>query len=687
MKYLIRLFALILIFSLASHTTESYIRSPTSAGVPLYWNLNDPFNPNEVSGGRIVYSLNPAGSDDLPFSQVEQAIGASFQAWEDVPTSAVAFTRGPNTTSTTTGNDNVLQFFWLENSTTTGDGLNIAGALAISRLTTLTSGPRNGEIIDASLVFNGNQFQWAVDGRGGAVDVAEVATHEIGHIIGISHSPIGGATMFPRSGIGRIRGRSLESDDGIAVSVIYPASGFASSTGVIRGRVVDNSGAAIFGAHVAAVDVNGVVIAGAISQPDGGYSIQGLPPGNYIVYAEPLDPVSNGYFSRSDLTQFYNNVNGDFQTSADRSVSVGAGGIATMDIPVARGNPPFEAYFVFDAPNNGFLNVGTSAAQGQSNVTIGVAGPGLPQSGSPLSVTGSGVAILRTYFRTTNSGLPAVLADINVSANAPAGSRNIVISSGSQRTIVTGGLEIIGGSGGPTTVSTVNAARFTGNVAAESIAAAFGASLATTSASATSNPLPTTLGGTQVRLRDSSGNERLAPLFFVSPSQINYQIAPGILIGNTSITITSGSGAISTGSMLVEPVAPGLFAANSNGQGVAAAVALRIRNGLQTFEPVFRFDSGQNQFVPVQVDLGPAGDQVFLVLFCTGVRFRSSLSAVGFNVGGIGGTPTFAGAQGNLVGVDQVNVPLSRNLIGHGLVNVFLTVDGRMSNTVTANIR
>jgi uncharacterized protein (TIGR03437 family) len=686
MKYLIRFFVLILIFSFAIHTTESYIRSPTSAGVPLYWNLNDPFNPNEVSGGRIIYSLNPAGSDDLPFSQVEQAIAASFQAWEDVPTSAIAFTRGPNTTSTTTGNDNVLQFFWLENSTTTGDGLNIAGALAISRLTTLTSGPRNGEIIDASLVFNGNQFQWSVDGRGGAVDVAEVATHEIGHIIGISHSPIGGATMFPRTGIGRIRGRSLESDDRIAASVVYPASGFASSTGTVRGRVVDNSGNAIFGAHVAAVDVNGVVIAGAISQPDGGYSIQGLPPGNYTIYAEPLD-LNGAYFSRSDLTQFYNNINSDFQTSADWSVAVGAGGSATMDIPVARGNPPFDANFVFDAPNNGFLNVGTSAAQGQNNLTIGVAGPGLPQSGSPLSVTGPGITILRTYFRTTNSGLPAVLADINVSANAPAGSRNIVISSGSQRTIVTGGLEIVGGSGGPATVSTVNAARFTGNVAAESIAAAFGGSLATTSASATSNPLPTTLGGTQVRLRDSSGNERLAPLFFVSPSQINYQIAPGILIGNTSVTITSGSGAVSTGAMLVEPVAPGLFAANANGQGVAAAVALRIRNGVQTFEPVFRFDAGQNQAVPVPIDLGPAGDQVFLVLFCTGVRFRSSLSAVGFNVGGIGGTPTFAGAQGNLVGVDQVNVPLSRNLIGRGLVNVSLTVNGILSNTVTANIR
>jgi len=685
MKYLIRFFVLILIFSFASHPTESYIRTPTSAGVPLFWNLSNPSNPSEVSGGRIIYSLNPAGSDDLDFSQVEQAIAASFQTWEDVPTSAVAFTRGPDSTSTTTSNDNVLQLFWLEDSTTTSDGLNVAGVLAVTQLTFITSGASNGEIIDAAIMYNGNQIQWAVDGRDTAADVAEVTTHELGHLIGINHSPIGGATMFPRTAIGRIKGRTLDSDDQIAASVIYPADGFVSSTGVIRGRVVDNNGAVIFGAHVAAVNANGVVVAGAISQPDGGYSIQGLPPDNYTVYAEPLDPVSNGYFSRSNLPQFYSNINVDFQTSADLSVAASPGGTTTADISVVRGNPPFDGYYVFDEPLNGFLNVGTAAAQGQINVTIGVAGPGLPQSGSPLSVTGPGISILRTYFGTSNDGSPAVLADIDVSADAPPGSRNIVISNGSQRTIVTGGLDILSTSD-LATVSSVNAAGFTSNVAAESIVTAFGSNLATTTAIATLSPLPTTLGGTQVKLLDSSGNEKLAPLFFVSPSQINYQIAPGIMTGDIAVLVISGSGALSIGSMPVESVAPGTFAANGNGQGVAAAVALRIRNGVQTYEPVSRFDSGQNQYVPVPIDLGPAGDQVYLVLFCTGVRFRSSLSGVSFDVGGIVGAPTYAGAQGELVGVDQVNVPLSRDLIGRGVVNVILTVDGKPSNTVTADI-
>jgi len=690
MKYLIRFILLIVIstviFSIASRRTESFVRSPLSgsSGIPISWNLSDPLT-TEVVGGRIVYNLNPAGSDNVPFPQVEQAIAASFQSWEDTPTSAIAFMRGPNTTSTTTGNDNLLQLFWLENSTTTPDGLNVAGALGVARLTAIASGPRTGEIIDGALVFNGNQFQWAVDGRADAADIAEVATHEIGHVIGLSHTPIGGATMFPRFLIGRNRGRTLESDDRIAVSVVYPAAGFDSSTGVIRGRVTDNNGAAIFGAHIAILDANGTVITGALSQRDGGYSIQGLPPGGYTVYAEPLDPMSGAFFSRADLQPFFSGVATDFQTTGDFQVNIGAGASTTLDISVARGAPLFDALAVYDAANNAFLNVATVVAQGQNNVTIGVAGPGLPQSGSPLSVSGSGATILRTEFRTLGNGLRAVLADVNVSPVAPTGMRSIIVSDGAQRTILTGAIELTAGSTPP--VATVNAASFTPSIAAESIAAAFGGSLAAATASSPSNPPPTSLGGTQVRLRDSVGAERLAPLFYVSPNQVNYQIAPGTVTGNTAVTIISADGAVSTGSMLVEPVAPGVFSMSANGQGVAAALALRFRNGVQSYEAIARFDPPQNQFAFVPIDLGPATDQVFLVLFGTGVRFRSSLSAVGYNIGGVTGSPLFAGAQNEFVGLDQINILLPRSLIGRGVVNVTLTVDGKMSNTVTVTIK
>jgi uncharacterized protein (TIGR03437 family) len=194
--------------------------------------------------------------------------------------------------------------------------------------------------------------------------------------------------------------------------------------------------------------------------------------------------------------------------------------------------------------------------------------------------------------------------------------------------------------------------------------------------------------GTTVRVRDSAGMERLSPLFFVAPTQINYYLAPGAAPGAGVVTVTSGDGAVSMGNVTIAPVAPGVFAANANGQGVAAAVVLRVRaDGSQSFEPVARFDAALNRFVSVPIDLGPASDQVFLILFGTGWRFRSSLTAVTTRIGDVNSEVLFAGAPGGFVGLDQLNARLSRSLAGRGEVDVVLTVDGRVANAVRINVR
>ena len=47
----------------------------------------------------------------------------------------------------------------------------------------------------------------------------------------------------------------------------------------------------------------------------------------------------------------------------------------------------------------------------------------------------------------------------------------------------------------------------------------------------------------------------------------------------------------------------------------------------------------------------------------------------------------FSGAQGEFVGLDQMNVQLPQSLRGRGEVPVVFTVDGQQSNTVTINVR
>ena len=239
------------------------------------------------------------------------------------------------------------------------------------------------------------------------------------------------------------------------------------------------------------------------------------------------------------------------------------------------------------------------------------------------------------------------------------------------------------------TVTSVSAASFSlTGLSSEAITSSFGVRLATATQAANTATLPTSLAGTTVRVKDGAGAERFAPLFFVSPTQVNYQIPVGTAAGAATVTITSGDGTVSSGVALIKAVAPSLFTANGNGQGVAASVALRIKaDGSRSYEPVAQFDAAQNKYVARPLDLGPEGEQVFLILFGTGIRQRSSLSSAIATIGGVYAEVSYAGAQGDFTGLDQVNVRVPRSLAGRGEIDVLLTVEAQMGNAARINIR
>lgn len=243
--------------------------------------------------------------------------------------------------------------------------------------------------------------------------------------------------------------------------------------------------------------------------------------------------------------------------------------------------------------------------------------------------------------------------------------------------------------GTPRAVVNLSAANYTGGtLACESIVTAFGVELSKTTQVAMTSPLPTRLDGTTVKVKDSAGVERLAALFFVSPTQINYQMPPGTASGAATVTITNADGAVAMETLQIAPVAPGFFTADASGRGLAAAVLLRVKaDGAQQYEPISRFDAAQNRMVAVPIDLGAATDQLYLILYGTGVRFRSGLSAVTARVGGLDSPVEFAGALDGFVGLDQLNARLPRGLAGRGEVELLLTVDGKPANPVRLSIQ
>jgi len=117
-------------------------------------------------------------------------------------------------------------------------------------------------------------------------------------------------------------------------------------------------------------------------------------------------------------------------------------------------------------------------------------------------------------------------------------------------------------------------------------------------------------------------------------------------------------------------------------------VVLRVTaDGKRTFEPVAVYDQTQQMFVPVPLDLGQSTDQVFLVLFGSGFRNRTSLSGVSVKIGGVDVPVLYAGTVAGFFGLDQLNVgPIPRNLLGRGSVEIMMTVDNRNANIVQITI-
>jgi len=159
-------------------------------------------------------------------------------------------------------------------------------------------------VFDADIAFNPRaQFSTSTPPLANHFDLQSVATHEFGHALGLDHSGIAHAVMFPAGDTGESQQRALSSDDVIAVSFLYPASNFASYLGTISGQVSMPNLLGVYAAHVVAIDANtGNVVVDGLANADGPFKLF-VPPGSYHVLVLPLAPTDNqGIFSLNDFS-------------------------------------------------------------------------------------------------------------------------------------------------------------------------------------------------------------------------------------------------------------------------------------------------------------------------------------------------------------------------------------------------
>ena len=195
------------------------------------------------------------------------------------------------------------------------------------------------------------------------------------------------------------------------------------------------------------------------------------------------------------------------------------------------------------------------------------------------------------------------------------------------------------------------------------------------------------LEGGAVTVTDSTGAQLAAQVLASVSTQINFVMPAAAAVGQAAIVVSNAGVPVSAGTVAVAAVAPGIFSANMDGKGVAAAVAVLVKSdGSQTAEQVFQCGAAVGSCAATPLDLGAATSQLYLSLFGTGMRgFQQQATAT---IGGVRVGVAGPVAQGQYVGLDQVNLgPLPAALAGRGEVPVVLTVDGKSANTVSVSIR
>jgi uncharacterized protein (TIGR03437 family) len=233
---------------------------------------------------------------------------------------------------------------------------------------------------------------------------------------------------------------------------------------------------------------------------------------------------------------------------------------------------------------------------------------------------------------------------------------------------------LVAGDGEMAPLVTVNAASYLPRLAPGAIAVAFGTRLAESSLVAESLPLPVSLHGIGVRVLDSQNYLFSAPIFFISPGQINFLIPEQAALGEARIFIFNEDESIAQGNLLITNSAPALFTFTANGKG--APTALTTSDG-EHFAAVANADGSLRAFRPSR-----PSKLNYLLLFGTGFRYAHRLR---IKLGEMEVKPVYAGAQGVLAGLDQINLVLPTALPA-GLVNLQVISDGYASNVVQVQV-
>lgn len=181
-------------------------------GYPLYW-----------ASSCVGFSINTRGSDNLQFADIEESFELALSAWTQLECgngqATFAYKRQedsfcPVEHNKKGPNANVLVF--------RDDNWPYEGISNTLGYTTIVYSVSTGEILGADIEVNTGQNIITTDHEAPQYDLRAILTHELGHALGLGHSPDPEATMVANYEKGTTGMRELAQDDVDALCAAYP---------------------------------------------------------------------------------------------------------------------------------------------------------------------------------------------------------------------------------------------------------------------------------------------------------------------------------------------------------------------------------------------------------------------------------------------------------------------------------
>ncbi len=349
-------------------------------------------------------------------------INGAFEAWSGISEANIQFENrgGTNQVSGISAGRIVISL--------SDDLFKGQGALAM----TMYSFDRNsGHLTDADILVDPALLN-------GKYNLQMALEHEIGHVLGLDHSGVISAVMYPYiSNTGATT--SFDSDDRIGIAMAYPKSDPTLNGATLTGRVMGSTGG-IFGAQVVAVSDLGQPMATALTNATGEFTLGGLPAGSYRLYAEPLDgPVDpnalrgswRGANALSFPTQFF----------GDAPIAVENGRVYGNLVVTAAGGMGLNPKWIGAcAVSSNSMSLGTTPLTvnaGQA-IKLAVGGDGFTSGMTEFEVLNPGFRRTSDFQYASNY----VSAQFQIDPTATAGSAVILVKSGNDVATLTGGLRV-----------------------------------------------------------------------------------------------------------------------------------------------------------------------------------------------------------------------------------------------------